>query len=80
MSINEARYRLNLPAIKDDVMKWTLGAVLYYPETGEMKIPNMGIGIDGYEQTKDTNIQNENKEDKDKEEEITDESNTNSNE
>lgn len=80
MSINEARYRLNLPAIKDDVMKWTLGAVLYYPETGEMKIPNMGIGIDGYEKTKNTDIQNENKEDKDKEEEITDESNTNSNE
>ena len=80
MSINEARYRLNLPAIKDDVMKWTLGAVLYYPETGEMKIPNMGIGIDGYEKTKNTDIQNENKEDKDKEEETTDESNANSNE
>ena len=80
MSINEARYKLNLPAIKDDIMKWTLGAVLYYPETGEMKIPNMGIGIDGYEQTKDTNIQNEDKESKNKEEEITDESNTNSNE
>ena len=79
MSINEARYRLNLPAIKDDVMKWTLGAVLYYPETGEMKIPNMGIGIDGYEKTKNTDIQNENKEDKDKEEETTDESNANSN-
>ena len=77
MSINEARYRLNLPAIKDDVMKWTLGAVLYYPETGEMKIPNMGIGIDGYEKTKNTDIQNENKEDK--EEETTDESNANSN-
>lgn len=49
MSINEARYKLNLPKIKDDVMKWSLGAVLYYPETGEMKIPNMGIGIEGAE-------------------------------
>lgn len=48
MSINEARYKLNLPSIKDDIMKWSLGAVLYYPETGEMKIPNMGIGIPGY--------------------------------
>ena len=52
MSINEARYKVNLPAIKDDVMKWTLGSVLYYPATGEMKIPNMGIGIDGYENSK----------------------------
>lgn len=79
MSINEARYRLNLPAIKDNVMKWTLGAVLYYPETGEMKIPNMGIGVDGYEQTKDANIQNKYKENENKEEETTDESNINSN-
>ena len=50
MSINEARYKLNLKGISDDVMKWSLGAVLYYPETGEMKIPNTGVGI-----TKDTN-------------------------
>lgn len=56
MSINEARYKLNLPAIEDDIMKWTLGAVLYYPKTGEMKIPNMGIGIDGFDDSsnKDT--------------------------
>lgn len=52
MSINEARYKLNLPGIKDDVMKWSLGAVLYYPDTGEMKIPNMGIGIDNYDKEK----------------------------
>lgn len=45
MSINEARYRVNLPSINDDVMKWSLGSVLYYPATGDMKIPNMGIGI-----------------------------------
>lgn len=51
ITLNEARYKLNLKGIKDDVMKWSLGSVLYYPETGEMKIPNMGIGIDGYGQT-----------------------------
>lgn len=48
ITLNEARYKLNCKAIKDDIMKWSLGAVLYYPETGEMKIPNMGIGIEGY--------------------------------
>ena len=31
-------------------MKWSLGSVLYYPSTGEMKIPNMGIGIEGYQE------------------------------
>lgn len=46
MSINEARYKLNMPFIKDDIMKWSLGNVLYYPDTGEMKVPNMGIGIE----------------------------------
>lgn len=50
ITMNEARYKLNLKGISDDVMKWSLGAVLYYPETGEMKIPNTGVGI-----TKDTN-------------------------
>ena len=49
ITLNEARYKLNLKGIKDDIMKWSLGSVLYYPETGEMKIPNMGIGIDGYD-------------------------------
>lgn len=43
MSINEARRMLNLKDIKDDVMKWSLGNILYYPSTGEMNIPNMGI-------------------------------------
>lgn len=52
ITLNEARYKLNLKGIKDDVMKWSLGSVLYYPESGEMKIPNMGIGIDGYEKSK----------------------------
>ena len=48
ITMNEARYKLNLKGINDDIMKWSLGAVLYYPETGEMKIPNLGIGIEGY--------------------------------
>lgn len=45
ITLNEARYKLNMASIKDDIMKWSLGNVLYYPETGEMKIPNMGIGV-----------------------------------
>lgn len=57
ISLNEARYKLNLKGIKDDVMKWSLGDILYYPETGEMKIPNMGIGIEGYENAKQNNNQ-----------------------
>ena len=54
ISVNEARWKLNLKGLKDNVMKWSLGSVLYYPETGEMKIPNMGIGIDGYDKTSNT--------------------------
>lgn len=49
ISLNEARYKLNYKSINDNIMKWSLGSVLYYPETGEMKIPNLGIGIEGYE-------------------------------
>lgn len=49
MSVNEARNKLNLPSIKDNIMKWSLGSVLYNIETGEMIIPNMGIGVDGYD-------------------------------
>ncbi len=45
ITLNEARHKLNMASIKDDIMKWSLGNVLYYPETGEMKIPNMGIGV-----------------------------------
>lgn len=59
MSINEARYKLNLPSIKDDIMKWSLGAVLYYPSTGEMKIPNMGIGIEGYDKNNGDKLKEE---------------------
>ncbi len=48
ITINEARSRLNMSPVKDDVMKWSLGAVLYNPDDGTMMIPNMGIGIPGY--------------------------------
>lgn len=54
ITLNEARYKLNMPTIKDDIMKWSLGNVLYYPATGEMKVPNMGIGIDGYNKNETT--------------------------
>jgi len=44
MSYDEARNKFNLDNIKgDDFIQLSLGAVLYYPETGDMKIPNMGI-------------------------------------
>ena len=43
ISINEARRMINLKDINDDIMKWSLGNVLYYPATGDMKIPNMGM-------------------------------------
>lgn len=52
ITLNEARYKLNMPTIKDDIMKWSLGNVLYYPDTGEMKVPNMGIGIGNINQEK----------------------------
>lgn len=64
ITLNEARYKLNMPSIKDDIMKWSLGNVLYYPATGEMKVPNMGIGI-GVE-GKDVNLPNNNNENKEK--------------
>lgn len=58
ITLNEARYKLNMPTIKDDIMKWSLGNVLYYPATGEMKVPNMGIGIN----TNGVTTNNDNKE------------------
>lgn len=77
ITMNEARYKLNLKGIKDDVMKWSLGDILYYPETGEMKIPNMGLGIEGYDKTK-TNQDNVNNKEKEVEEDVqTDTSDTN---
>lgn len=65
ITLNEARYKLNMPSIKDDIMKWSLGNVLYYPSTGEMKVPNMGIGIGA--EGKDVNLPNNNNENKEKE-------------
>lgn len=41
--INEARSKLDLPNIDDNVFMWNLASVLYNPETKEMKIPNMGV-------------------------------------
>jgi len=58
ISLNEARYKLNYSAIPDDIMKWSLGSVLYYPKTGEMKIPNTGVGINTDEDSKSTDSDN----------------------
>ncbi|GAB6612860.1 MULTISPECIES: phage portal protein [Bacillus] len=44
LTINEARYKLDLPPIKNDVFMWGLQHALYDPETGEMKVPNMDGG------------------------------------
>ncbi|OSY02632.1 phage portal protein [Bacillus mycoides] len=44
LTINEARYKLDLPPIKNDVFMWGLQHALYNPETGEMKVPNMDGG------------------------------------
>lgn len=41
--INEARGKLDLPGIDDNVFMWNLASVLYNPETGDMKVPNMGV-------------------------------------
>ena len=42
-TINEARAKLDLPAIDEDVFMWGLQNVLFNPSTGEMKVPNMGL-------------------------------------
>ena len=70
ITMNEARYKLNLKGIKDDVMKWSLGDILYYPENGKMIIPNMGLGADGQSlgvQSNDDQKQNKEKEVEDNE-------------
>jgi HK97 family phage portal protein len=43
LTINEARAKLDLPNIDEDVFMWGLQSVLYNPKTGEMKVPNMGL-------------------------------------
>ena len=42
-TINEARAKLDLPAIDEDVFMWGLQSVLFNPQTNEMKVPNMGL-------------------------------------
>ncbi|MDF0727253.1 phage portal protein [Cytobacillus sp. S13-E01] len=43
-TINEARQKLDLPDIDEDMFMWGLQTVLYNPKTGEMKVPNMDGG------------------------------------
>lgn len=47
ITLNEARYKMNLKALNDNYLKWTTGAVLYNVETGELIIPNMAITSNG---------------------------------
>lgn len=54
LSINEARYKLNLKAINDDIMKWSLGNVLYYPKDGKLVVPNTSVGVGGNTGEKDS--------------------------
>jgi HK97 family phage portal protein len=41
LTINEARARLDLPAIAEDILKLSTGDVLLDPKTGEVKVPNV---------------------------------------
>lgn len=59
ISINEARYKLNEKPIKDDIMKWSLGNVLYYPETGKMLVPNTSQEVGGNTDGKDSTNDND---------------------
>lgn len=40
-SINETRAKFDRPNLKDDFFMWSLGNVLFNPDTGEMFVPNM---------------------------------------
>lgn len=42
ISMNEARYELNMKTLNDDFMKWSLGNILYDKEKSTLMIPNMG--------------------------------------
>ncbi|MDG0860318.1 phage portal protein [Staphylococcus equorum] len=46
LSINEARKRIDMPALDDDYFLWNLGSVFYDQETGYFTIPNMGQTLD----------------------------------
>lgn len=43
LTINEARFKLDLPPLDEDLFMWGLQTVLYNPKTKEMKVPNMGL-------------------------------------
>lgn len=59
-TINEARSKLDLSPIDEDLFMWGLQTVLYNPKTGEMKVPNMGLtGVQNQE--KGTEINNDGK-------------------
>lgn len=45
-SINDARKRVDMPALDVDYYTWNLGSVFFDPETGYFTIPNMGQTID----------------------------------
>lgn len=57
VSVNEARAKMNLKPVPDDILKWSLGSVLYYlnedDKNARMFIPNMATSID-----KEGNIDN----------------------
>lgn len=57
LTINEARAKLDLPRIDDDVFMWGLNHVLYNPKTKEMKVPNTDGGTEN--QKKGNDIKNE---------------------
>ena len=40
-SVNETRAKFDMPKLKDDYFMWSLGHVLFNPETNEMFVPNM---------------------------------------
>lgn len=44
LTINEARYKLDLPPIDDDVFMWGLQHALYNPKTKKLTVPNMDGG------------------------------------
>ncbi|USL02195.1 phage portal protein [Bacillus anthracis] len=44
LTINEARYKLDLPPIDDDVFMWGLQHALYNPKTKQFTVPNMDGG------------------------------------
>lgn len=57
VSVNEARAKMNLKPVPDDILKWSLGSVLYYlnedDKNARMFIPNMATSVD-----KEGNIDN----------------------